>query len=151
MSGPPFNVETVILSRLSSLWKVPDEPSSLSSRVFDELGSLPPLKPNLPTKRLPDEQDLPTTSQFGAPFAESYTANSSLVPGGGSDTGLFVGLDEGESVGFAVIGLRVGLGVGDLVGLVDPQDPNEVDVELPNAPAVMAAVPSTVTSIDPIP
>jgi len=151
MSGPPFSEETVILSRLSSPWYDPDEPSSLSSRVFDELGSLPPLKPNLPTKRLPDEQDLPTTSQCGAPFAESYTANSSLVPGGGRDTGLFVGLDEGESVGFAVIGLRVGLGVGDLVGLVEPQDPNEVDVELPKSPDDMEVVPSTITSTEPDP
>ena len=72
---------------------------SLSSRVFDELGSLPPLKPNLPTKRLPDEQDLPTTSQFGAPYAGSYTANSSLAPGGGGNTGLSVGLGVGDLVG----------------------------------------------------
>ena len=45
---------------------------------------------------------------------------------------------EGDPVGLSVSGL-------------DPQDPNEVDVELPNAPDDMAVVPSTFTSTEPDP
>ena len=55
--------------------------------------------------------------------------------------------------------LRVGALLGDFDGEreglsvsgLDPQDPNEVDVELPNAPAVKAVLPSTVTPTEPDP
>ena len=69
----------------------------------------------------------------------------------GDPVGTSVGLEEGDTDG-AFNGDPVGLSVSGL----DPQDPNEVDVELPNSPddmavVVMAELPSTVTSTDPSP
>lgn len=52
--------------------------------------------------------------------------------------GALLGDFDGDSVGLGVSGL-------------DTHDPNEVDVELPKSPAVMAVVPSTFTSTDPFP
>ena len=69
----------------------------------------------------------------------------------GDPVGTSVGLEEGDTDG-AFDGDSVGLGVSGL----DPQDPNEVEVEVPNSPddmavVVMAELPSTVTSTEPDP
>ena len=64
----------------------------------------------------------------------------------GDSVGTSVGLDEGDADG-AFEGDPVGLSVSGL----DPQDPNEVVVKLPNSPVVKTGVSSTVTTTEPSP
>ena len=64
----------------------------------------------------------------------------------GDPVGTSVGLEEGDADG-AFEGDPVGLSVSGL----DPQDPNEVVVKLPNSPVVKTGVSSTVTTTEPSP